>query len=71
MCSVLAWCSLSADEDLFRQLLSRTVSRGPDLTKVYDTGWGLMGFNRLSIMGLTESDMQPFLMDDYICILTR
>ena len=39
MCSVLAWCSLSADEDLFGQLLSRTASRGPDLTKVYDTGW--------------------------------
>ena len=31
--------------------------------KVIDTGYGLLGFQRLSIMGLTEAGMQPFELD--------
>src|SRR5699024_238559 len=38
----------------------RTESRGPDDTRVIETGNGIMGFQRLSIMGLTEAGMQPF-----------
>ncbi len=44
----------------FRRGFDRTVSRGPDDTRVIDTGDGLLGFHRLSIMGLSASGMQPF-----------
>lgn len=60
MCSILAWCRKDAPKDKFQESLMRTTSRGPDATKTIDTGKGLMGFNRLAIMGLTASGMQPF-----------
>ena len=41
----------------------RTHSRGPDDMRLLDTGNGLLGFQRLSIMGLTPSGMQPFSLD--------
>ena len=40
--------------------MARTVSRGPDDARIVDTGHGLLGFQRLSIMGLTGEGMQPF-----------
>ena len=42
----------------------RTISRGPDASKVVDTGEGYLGFHRLAIMGMTTSGMQPFQLDD-------
>lgn len=60
MCSIMSYCSASADYALFVEGLSRTVSRGPDAMEVIDTGNGLMGFQRLAIMGLSPTGMQPF-----------
>ena len=60
MCSSLAYCSPSADDELFQEMLSRTASRGPDASRITKCGGGLIGFNRLSIMGLTPEGMQPF-----------
>ena len=37
-----------------------STSRGPDDSRIMAAGDGLMGFQRLSIMGLTASGMQPF-----------
>ena len=42
----------------------KTISRGPDDTRVVQTGDGLLGFHRLAIMGLTPSGMQPFKLGD-------
>ena len=61
MCSILACCSAQTDPALIEEMLSRTVSRGPDDTRIVKTGNGYLGFNRLSIMGLTPEGMQPFL----------
>ena len=41
----------------------KTQSRGPDSARTLEVGDGLMGFERLSIMGLTEEGMQPFLLN--------
>ncbi len=60
MCAILTYTRKEADEAFFSQLLERTASRGPDMSRVMKVGGGLMGFNRLSIMGLSESGMQPF-----------
>ena len=63
MCSILAYCSGQAEYERAAEMLSRTISRGPDDSRIIDTGKGLMGFHRLSIMGLTPAGMQPFEMD--------
>ena len=61
MCSVFGFCSDSGTYTLVREALSKTKSRGPDESKIVNTGNGWLGFNRLSIMGLTPEGMQPFI----------
>ncbi len=61
MCSILAYCGKGKDHEEMKKALARTRSRGPDMSRLINTGDGWMGFNRLSIMGLTTSGMQPFL----------
>ncbi|MBQ2680172.1 MAG: asparagine synthase B [Firmicutes bacterium] len=60
MCSIMGYCGKVLDYDLFKKCFDKTVSRGPDDTRITDTGKGVLGFHRLSIMGLTPSGMQPF-----------
>jgi len=43
--------------------LEATVSRGPDDQRIEELNGGVMGFQRLSIMGLTPEGMQPFVLD--------
>lgn len=60
MCSIMGYCSPEADLKIFKKGFARTKSRGPDDSRIIDTGNGILGFHRLSIMGLTPSGMQPF-----------
>ena len=64
MCSILAYCSGQADPQVMAEMLAKTISRGPDDTRIMETGNGYLGFNRLSIMGLTPEGMQPFVMNN-------
>ena len=63
MCSIMGYSGADVDLGVFMEGFERTVSRGPDCSHVIDTGHGLLGFHRLSIMGLTSSGMQPFELD--------
>ena len=63
MCSIMGYCGSGIPFAVFKEGFERTVSRGPDDTKIVDTGKGLLGFHRLAIMGLTPSGMQPFELD--------
>lgn len=63
MCSIMGYCGSDATFDDFKKGFDRTVSRGPDDSRIVDTGKGLLGFHRLAIMGLTPSGMQPFELD--------
>ena len=60
MCSIMGYCDVCAAFSDFQKGFLKTVSRGPDDSRIVDTGKGLLGFHRLSIMGLTPSGMQPF-----------
>ena len=60
MCSIMGYCSRSAAFDVFKKGFDKTISRGPDDSRIVDTGNGFLGFHRLAIMGLTPSGMQPF-----------
>ena len=63
MCSIMSSSGYAVSWDEFREGLDRTKSRGPDAGRIIDTGYGLLGFRRLSIMGLTWEGMQPFELD--------
>ncbi len=63
MCSIMGYCSGKVDVAAFQKGFDRTISRGPDDSRIVDTGRGLLGFHRLAIMGLTPSGMQPFELD--------
>jgi asparagine synthase (glutamine-hydrolysing) len=60
MCSIMGYCGQGANLDQFKEGFQRTNYRGPDDTRIVDTGNGLLGFHRLAIMGMTSSGMQPF-----------
>lgn len=60
MCSIFGFCGEGGDLAEIQTALGKTRSRGPDGTRIINTGNGWLGFNRLSIMGLTENGMQPF-----------
>ncbi len=59
MCSIIGCCGKIGKEEI-REALAKTISRGPDATKLCETKSGWLGFNRLSIMGPAASGMQPF-----------
>ncbi|MCQ2553849.1 MAG: asparagine synthase B [Clostridia bacterium] len=63
MCSIMGYTSSTADYEKFMDGFEKTISRGPDDSKVIDTGKGLLGFHRLAIMGLHPEGMQPFELD--------
>ena len=50
MCSILGYCGASARKEDAAAALAKTISRGPDDSRLIDTGKGFLGFNRLSIV---------------------
>ncbi len=60
MCSIMGYCGMGVSYDAFKEGLEKTVSRGPDDTKILETGSGILAFHRLAIMGMNPLGMQPF-----------
>ena len=60
MCSIIGYCGRPMDMAAFCAAFAQTISRGPDDSRVLEVGQGLLGFHRLSIMGLHPEGMQPF-----------
>ncbi len=60
MCGFLAIDSKEFDLKTFDEALAKCQDRGPDMTRVFDERGVTFGFNRLAIMDLTDSGMQPF-----------
>ena len=60
MCCIMGYTGHDLSAAEFKEYLMRTVSRGPDDQRVVEGPFGLMGFGRLAIMGLTPDGMQPF-----------
>ncbi len=60
MCSIMGYCGSGLSYEEFKRYFEATQSRGPDDSRIIDTGMGLMGFHRLAIMGLSPEGMQPF-----------
>ena len=60
MCTIMAVTGSRTSLEGFETAFAKTKYRGPDDTRIVPAGSGLMGFHRLSIMGLTPEGMQPF-----------
>lgn len=60
MCCIMGYAGHDLPKETFTEYLLRTTSRGPDDKRVAETEFGLLGFGRLAIMGLTPEGMQPF-----------
>lgn len=64
MCTVLGIQSRSATLDMAKEAMSCTKCRGPDQERFLETQAGVLGFQRLAIMGLNEAGMQPFTLNE-------
>lgn len=63
MCTIMGYCGTGGGMQKVSDGLTATVSRGPDDERIIDLKDGVLGFQRLSIMGLTPQGMQPFELD--------
>lgn len=59
MCCVMGYTGHDLSAAKFKEYLLRTVMRGPDDQRVVEGPFGLMGFGRLAIMGLTPEACSP------------
>ncbi|MDO4619148.1 MAG: asparagine synthase B [Lachnospiraceae bacterium] len=60
MCSIMGFIRRGTDLNQAKSAFEKTISRGPDAMRFEEAGSGWLGFQRLSIMGLTDEGMQPF-----------
>lgn len=60
MCTIMGYCGKHRGMEKIGLGLTATVSRGPDDERIIDLKDGVLGFQRLSIMGLHPEGMQPF-----------
>ena len=65
MCTIMASTGSTISPEEFETAFARTKYRGPDDTRIEANPNGIMGFHRLSIMGLTPEGMQPFTMNGW------
>ena len=60
MCSIMGYEGKLISEEDFKKGFNMTISRGPDMSRIQKLDEGCLAFHRLAIMGLNESGMQPF-----------
>ena len=60
MCSIMGYTGKDISKKEFLEGFEKTITRGPDMSRVIEAGSGIMAFHRLAIMDLEETGMQPF-----------
>ena len=68
MCSIMGFTKRTLEEEELRKYFDRTLSRGPDMSRIEPAGEGCLCFHRLAIMGLHEEGMQPFSLGQSKCV---
>ena len=66
----MGFCDRGVTVSEMKRFFDRTISRGPDDSRIIDTGKGLLSFHRLAIMGLHPEGMQPFELDGSYVVCT-
>ncbi len=68
MCSIMGFTTGTLTPEQAKQYFERTVSRGPDMSRMLTRKGHCLCFHRLAIMGLDESGMQPFTMGNSMAV---
>ncbi len=68
MCGLLVSTDVSTSLEDFEDGLKRIFDRGPDQVRMERVEHGIVGFDRLAIMGLTKEGMQPFRHEENILV---
>lgn len=68
MCSIMGFTGKDISKKAFIEGFEKTISRGPDMSRIVETPSGILGFHRLAIMDLEETGMQPFERDGDMAI---
>ena len=68
MCGLLVTTDPATSREAFEKGLRRLQDRGPDDSRIVTTDHGMLGFDRLAIMGLTPAGMQPFKLEDDLVV---
>lgn len=68
MCSIMGVTERRISEEELRTGFDRTLSRGPDMSRIEPAGNGWLCFHRLAIMDPEETGMQPFHLDGDLCV---
>ena len=55
MCSIFGLTSARVPRELIETCFNRTISRGPDMSRLEEIPGGILGFHRLAIMGLNAA----------------
>lgn len=64
MCGILVTTDPKVEMETFKKGLAALDDRGPDMQRIEEIGTGILGFDRLAIMGLSPEGMQPFHLGD-------
>ena len=67
MCAIIGYLSLD-NYPLLLENFDKITSRGPDKCEIKTFSNAVLGFKRLSIMGIDDSGMQPFNYKDYTIV---
>ncbi len=68
MCSIMGIQGKNISEERLLEGFERTISRGPDMSRVVQIPSGYLCFHRLAIMGLTPDGMQPFQLGENLAV---
>ena len=70
MCSIIGYIGTAITAQEVRPYFDATKTRGPDMTRMLPLNPGFLGFHRLSIMGLDERGLQPFVRSSRAVVCT-
>ncbi len=68
MCSILGYLGTTLTKEDLKPFFDETISRGPDMQQITAFDGGVLGFERLSIMGLNPNGMQPFSLNNNMVV---
>lgn len=68
MCSIMGYLGSTLTKEDLKPFFDETISRGPDMQKMVAFDGGVLGFERLSIMGLNPNGMQPFSLNNNMVV---
>ncbi len=57
MCSIMGFADKALTKEELLPYFDRTLSRGPDMSRIIETASGYLCFYRLAIMGLSEQGL--------------